>query len=44
MPERKHTGLDALRRILASLFPFRNWGVRFASDGVRLDKSVGIGT
>ena len=26
MPERKHTGPDALRRILASLFPFRNWG------------------
>ena len=34
----EHTGPDALRRILASLIPSANGGVRFASDGLWLDK------
>ena len=34
----EHTGPDALRRILASLIPSANGGVRFASDGLGLDK------
>lgn len=34
----EHTGPDALQKILASLIPSANGGVRFASDGLRLDK------
>ena len=34
----EHARPDALRIILASLIPSANGGVRFASDGMRLDK------